>query len=807
MKHIPLSPWQAMGTLPWQADFSRHIQQGLPLANQTPWFPASVPGCIYADLQKAGLIEDPYFASNSLHCEWVANRWWVYRTTFTLSEEDARDPLFLRFAGIDYAAKIYLNGHFLGRHEGMYLPFEAAVNDFVRPGEENVLVCVLEHAPFAAPQPGYTSKTRYLKARFNYKWDFAARLVSLGLYGEVTLISHPLSRIEHCAVRPVKEPEGWRVEVSLELENSGSGAAVVSCALDAPAGETVFQSEEKLALSGRFQRWRGSFPVEDPELWWPNGYGAQPLYPFRLAISGEDGRVCDAFSCRVGFRTLEHRTVEGRDDALPYLTVVNGKRIYLKGTNIVPLDCMTGAVSRERVREVLAAARDANVNYLRIWGGGHIESEDFYDAADEFGLMVLQEFPMSSSGCDDVPSRDPEFLQLLHRAAVYNMKRLGNHVSLTAWDGGNELTDDRYLGAEDHEGHPATYEDPTLAMLRGLAEALTPGIIFYPSSASGPNALLKAGDTGSNHDVHGPWGYGGVEGHYALYNASDSIVHGEFGCGGISSAEAIAKILPPEEQRLLTSGENRNWAHHSGGWDSYSFRELVMFGDLKRIPFSDYVKVNQFVQAEALRYALEANRRRQWANVGEMTWQFNEPWPNIQCSNILQYDGGKKLAYYAMRDAYAPVLASLRYEKLFYLPGDGFRAEVFLLNDRPDADYSVAWTLCGDGGETLLAGKFTGRAPEDLSQKAGEIAWTVPAGYTGGFSVRMEISCGEFAAEKEYLFLIADRDEPVELPAEDQLKVRLFNNRKLSSLLDAKRAPVGPVLRYVDRCWARALGK
>lgn len=806
MKQIKLSPWQAMATLPYQADFSKHIQQGAPLANLTPWFPASVPGCIYADLQRAGMIPDPYFGMNSLACEWVAGRWWIYRTSFTISEENRKDTLFLRFGGIDYAAKIYLNGHFLGRHEGMYLPFEAAVNDSVKPGE-NILVCVLEHAPFADAQPGYTSRTRYLKARFNYKWDFAVRLMSLGLYGEVTLTAHPLARIRSCTARPALLPDGrWQVSLEAELEGFRDGNGQVRYTLAAPSGEETVSAEAEISVKKGFQVWRDSFIVEEPALWWPNGYGEQPLYGFRLSLSAEDGRLSDESGGRVGFRTLEHRCADGREDALPYLTVVNGKRIYLKGTNIVPLDCMTGAVSRERVREVLSAARDANINYLRIWGGGHLESEDFYDAADEFGLMVFQEFPMSSSGCDDVPSRDPDFLRLLHQAAVYNMKRLRSHVSLTAWDAGNELTDARYLGEEDHEGHPATYEDPVVAMLRGLAEALTPGIIFYPSSGSGPAALLRMDSRpGESHDVHGPWGYMGVENHYRLYNQSDSIVHGEFGCGGISGLASLEKILPPEELRLTTSGESPVWAHHSGGWDSYAFRELLMFGDLKKIPLADYIKVNQFVQAESLRYSLEANRRRQWASVGEMTWQFNEPWPNIQCSNVLEYSGGRKLAYYALRDAYAPVLASLRYDKLFYLPGDTFRAEVFLLNDRRDAPYTVECAILDGSGAVLARQSFAGEAPEDLSQQIGALCWTVPQGYTGSFSVRMETSCGDFRGEKEYLFLIADREEAVVLPPEEQRRMEYWGHA--NPALTAKRAPVEPVLRYVDRCWARIAGK
>lgn len=806
MKIIDFAPWQVMGSLPWQADFSKHIQEGVQLPGLTPWIPASVPGCVYQDLWKAGLIEDPYYRENSLHCEWVANRWWAYRTEFSLRADELNAPLRLCFHGIDYSAQIYLNGIRLGRHEGMYLPFTAIVNDAVREGK-NTLVCVLEHAPFADPQPGYTSKTRYLKARFNYKWDFATRLVSLGLYDHVTLTSCGSATIVHSLARPVKTDGGWKVEVELELDVYRNSNAEISFRLNAPHGKeggTVVSGTEALQMEEGMQKWRTSFPVENPFLWWPNGYGEQNLYPLTIGLS-ENGSITAKVDLSVGFRTLAYQCADGREDALPYLTVINGKRIYLKGTNLVPLDCMTGSVSPETVRERLQAARDANLNYLRIWGGGHLESEEFYRACDEYGLMVLQEFPMSSSGCDDVPSRNPEFLDLLQKAAIHTLKRLRNHVSLTFLDGGNELTDARYLGRTDHEGHPATFEDPTLAMLKGLAETLCPGIQMLPSSASGPNALLNPDTPGKNHDVHGPWGYSGVEAHYTLYNRSDSIVHGEFGCGGMSNYDSICRFTAPEDRQLYTSLENRIWAHHSGGWDAYAMRERMMFGDLKGLPFPDYIKVSQYVQAEALRYALEANRRRQWKNVGEMTWQFNEPWPNMQCSNVLDYYGGKKLAYYAMKEAYTPVLASLRYERLFYRTGEEFRAELHLLSDLPDSSFEVTFEIrCGE--ELLATGTKAGTIQEDTSFMLCTISQPIPEG-TESLSVRLRTSCGGFTGDKEYLFLIANRQEDIILTEEEQQRLLHFKNKGFTNPPDAPKANVQPVIDYVDRWLSRTAVK
>ena len=810
MKKIALGQWKVMASLPYQADFSSYIKEGIlinPATNLVPWIDASVPGSIYRDLIKAGYIEDPYFDKNSLHAEWVAGRWWTYRSVFTVNEDQLKKPLLLRFEGIDYSAQIYVNGQKAGRHEGMYIPFECIINDFVHAGE-NTLVCVLEHAPICDPQPGYTSKTRYLKARFNYKWDFAARVMDLGLYGPVTITSYEAARIRHSFVRPVLEGSQWKVRFHAEAEafSNIDAQLAFSIQLNTEKGIIPFHFEKEVSLSKGINEISHEIALGDaaPLLWWPNGYGDQPLSSASIAIH-INGETDDCVSHNVGFRTLEFIHADGRGDALKYLVVINGKRIYLKGTNMVPLDCMH-LTDENEIDIKLKAVKDANVNYLRIWGGGHIESEAYYRAADKYGLMILQEFTMSSSGCDDVPSRNPEFLKLLKSAAVHNVKRLRNHVSLTFMDGGNELTDWRYMDREDHEGHPATFEDPTLQMLKEIVDAYAPDIQMLPSSASGPNALYKMGDTGNNHDVHGPWGYMGPYKHYEYYDASDSIIHGEFGCGGISGMQQIEKIFKPEDRKLFTIEENRAWAHHSGGWDSYSMRERTMFGDLKHIPLEDYIKVNQFVQAESLRYSLESNRRRQWKNVGQMTWQFNEPWPNVQCSNVLEYYGGKKLGYYAIREAYECVLASLKYKKLFYTAGEAFESELWLINDKPDADFVIQYTACTEDGKTLADGAIKGCAKEDRSFKVGEIVFALPSDITGSFTLSVKTKCGEFEKTKMYLFLIADLEIPVELTEEDKKRLEIFKKRGASNPFDAKKASYKSVIRFVDK-WHDMINK
>ena len=256
------------------------------------------------------------------------------------------------------------------------------------------------------------------------------------------------------------------------------------------------------------------------------------------------------------------------------------------------------------------------------------------------GFLVWQEFIQSSSGIDNIPSQQPRFLELLAEAATHAVKTKRHHVSLTIWSGGNELTD--------KNGVPATYEDPNIAMLKRIVQEHDPQRLFLPTSASGPREFLS--DTpenkGRNHDVHGHWVYLGIEKHYKFYGASDSLLHSEFGVDGCSAVKSLKKFLSPANLKPCSMKENLVWRHHGEWWDVYD-RQRELFGE--NIDLKTFALGSQWVQAEGLRFIVEANRRRQWRNSGSIIWQFNEPWPNVSCTSLVDYCFEPKMAYYAVK--------------------------------------------------------------------------------------------------------------------------------------------------------------
>lgn len=477
-----LTDWEITGYHPYTPAFG-----GMPV---TAAVPAAVPGSVYDDLRRAGIIGDPYYGMNSLACEWVANRWWSYETSVTLGPVPDR-RLWLVFRGIDYRAAVYLNGKELGTHEGMYVPARFDITEAALRGENRIRV-ILEHAPDEMGQIGYTSRTHTQKARFTYKWDFSTRLVGMGLYDDVYIEETGRARIENIHIR---------------YKNGSLACSVASDAACVLAASLSYNGEKLGSLTSEegFVR----FNLAEPHLWYPNGYGSQPLYDLKLELM-TNGCVSDEREMKVGLRILSYERCTGApENALPYAVSVNGRRIYIKGANITPLDCMYGIAGTERYERFIKLAAEANVNLIRVWGGGIIEKEAFYDLCDRYGIMVWQEFIQSSSGIDNIPSKRPEFLALLAKTAEAAVLEKRNHVSLTYWSGGNELMDSR--------GIPSTFEDENIALLLGITSRLDPDRLMLPTSASGPSEGLNIADPDANHDVHGPWKYGGTEEHYHIY--------------------------------------------------------------------------------------------------------------------------------------------------------------------------------------------------------------------------------------------------------------------------------------------------
>lgn len=737
--------WKVKGFWPFVPLLGNSVEIGVELKGITEWVPANVPGSIYKDLLNAGIIEDPYFEKNSLKCEWVSNRWWMYKTEFGL-EEGMRDKrLFLVFNGIDYRAHIYLNSKKLGEHEGMFIKAGYDITGIIN-DKRNELVIILENAPEEMSQIGYTNRTRTQKSRFSYKWDFATRLVNLGLYDDVIIRSYGSCAFEDICITSCIEENAGVIDLSYCLNCTEDSEVAVKTELMFD-NRIICSNNQKVTVKKECRNeFKSIIKVHDPKLWYPNGVGEQNLYSFNIQVFDSKG-LSDSKVYNVGIRALEYVKCENApDDSLPYTPVINGQKVYIKGVNMVPLDHMYGCVSYEDYEELLRLVKEANVNLIRVWGGGVIEKEAFYNLCDKYGIMVWQEFIQSSSGINNEPSEIPEFLAMMEKASKEAVLEKRNHVSLTFWSGGNELTDDK--------GIPVTYENRNINMLKNIVKAYDPQRLFLPTSGSGPSEMLNINDKGRNHDVHGPWKYEGTEAHYNTYNNSDSLLHSEFGVDGMSDLDALRRFLSRENIRLTNMQENLVWRHHGEWWDTLE-RDTGIFGEIRDLDI--FIKCSQFIQAEGIRYALEANRRRMFENSGSIIWQLNEPWPNVSCTCLIDYYKRPKLAYYLMKDAFRPINVSLRYKKLVYKDGEIFEAQIFVSNDQNEEEIVVEYQILNDSDEIQYSGSCSAKANSRSTIHITTLNWVI-SNTKGGFHVNLILSrTGNNPVQSRYLLLVDDQ--------------------------------------------------
>jgi beta-mannosidase len=426
----------------------------------------------------------------------------------------------------------------------------------VGPGR-HLLAVVVHPAPASEPQVGKTSLVRVHKPRMSYGWDFCPRIVHQGIWRSVRL--HDGAPPAHSA------------RVTLE-----DGVGVVR------AGDEEVR-------------------VEDPALWWPNGLGEPNLH--RVEIAG--------LELDVGFRT-----VELRED---YTLVVNGSPVPIRGWNWTPIDPLYGVPRPEKLERLLRLAQRANVNLLRVWGGGLIETDEFYERCDRLGLLVWQEFSQSSSGVDSVPAADDDYVRLLAGEAREIVRRKRRHPSLAIWCGGNELDAD--------DAHPA------LAALRDVVRELDPERAWLPTSPRG-------------EDVHGPWEHQGLRAHYELHDTATARLYSEFGVEGMTNRASL-EALVDEEHRWPPDRTNPVYEHLGAWWNNAPFVQECFggrIGDLETMR-----RASQWLQYDGLRYAVEAAQRR---GCGTIPWQFNESFPNAWCTSAVDWHGRPKPAYWGVARAY-----------------------------------------------------------------------------------------------------------------------------------------------------------
>jgi beta-mannosidase len=446
--------------------------------------------------------------------------------------------------------------------------------------------------------------------------------------------------------------------------------------------------------------------------------GKQPLYNVRAEIEGGSDSTEAAFGLR-DIRWEIHPG--GAEGEWPLNLVVNGRPTFQKGWNWVPADCMGGPRAVPVMRRLLRLAREASVNVLRCWGGADPETRAFYDECDRLGILVWQEFPLSSSGISNTPPDDPDYLGRMERYARDVVVYRRNHPSLALWGGGNELTG--------YDGKPLTLEHPYARRLASVIAQHDTGRTFRPSSPLGPTFDADP-EKGELWDVHGPWEYSerwpGPQ--YWRFNAISPALHSETGAPGEASLESQRHFLSARYRSRHPGNPARR--HHGGAWWEHHATLKQLFGDIGDDGLA--VLASQWLQAEALRYCVEETRRRWPLSGGIFPWQLNEPWPNVVCTSAIEYSGRPKLGYFAVRNAYRPTLATARYEGLKITPGEPIRAEIWALNDAEDTAGDLAISLSDlEGVELIHDARQAVRLPANASTKLLDLEIAIPPGFNG----------------------------------------------------------------------------
>jgi beta-mannosidase len=753
------------------------------------WLEVIVPGDVHTAMISSGRIEDPFYDRNEERCAWIEDREWWYRTSFERPDRPLRpdERLRLVFHGLDTFATIWLNGEELGRHQNMFREAAFDVGEWVRPGRNTMAILFdrpLDHVGEEHPDQWGRNPERVFmrKAQFGFGWDWGPRLPTVGIWRPVELRRERRATIEGVHFHTLDiDPAGKKAAVAARVEAetfAADGPLEATIALTAPDGDSAAEGSLVLDGEGSELATTAYLSVENPSVWWTHDLGEPVLYDLRVDL-GQGGDVLDTWESKVGIRTLELDQSPDPDEPGTrfFRFVLNGVPIFARGADWCPADSFVGSIPDERYENLITAARDANMNMLRVWGGGIYEHDVFYDLCDSMGLLVWQDFMFA---CAVYPEEPPEFVSEVEEEARYQVRRLRSHPCLALFCGNNEnqwIHDRAFWDREDTTVPGALYYHEVLPRIVAELDGSTP---YWPGSPFGGDDHndRRQGNVHNWEVWHGnyPRRFGEESRQdptpenvsYLRYAEDMGRFVSEFGMHAAPARETLRRAIP-EDQRYHHSP---SMDHHNKDYPKNKGDNLMLTVTGLPEDLDEYVDFSMISQAEGLKFALEHFRRRKPHCSGTLFWQLNDCWPVLSWS-VLDYHGFGKAGYYYARRAYSPILASFK-----ALP-DG-SIELWLTNDTlSEVEDDLTVRLGTFRGEMIWEESLQPHAPANaclpIARWDAEQASGAPDSYLSVSSAH-----DHFPSNRHFFAAIKDlRRDPVEpdidiTPAgEQELRVRL----------------------------------
>ena len=709
----------------WQVGFTKNIKN-----QPEEWMSAKVPGAVQLDYAKHNNWPPFYEGTNYSNYAWMEDVYWVYRTqlNFAVNTDEYAN---LCFKAIDYKYIILIDGQEVYRGEGMFTPVKIDVTRFS--GCNALLEVIILPAPKVDNSNTRRQARESCKSVACYGWDWHPRLITAGIWDDAYLEINPLCNVEDIQITYKLSDEldtclihveaFTKVETELQLYIEDSNKVVAESKAITKGYNAVFEVE-----------------LKNPSLWYPVGYGEQHRYTVSVCCS--NGAKIQK---KVGFRrakmVMNEHSWDGpkgfpksRNDA-PATLEINGIRIFAKGSNWVNAQVFPSEMTDELYNNLLSMVRTANMNILRIWGGGFVNKERFYDRCDELGIMIWQEFPLA---CNEYPDND-SYLSVLENEAKGIIKRLRTHPSVVLWCGGNELFNSWSRMTEQYHA---------LRLLDKLCytyDRYTPFIMTSPL----------------NGMAHGSYvNYDEVETHQEFITDivnSYNTAYTEFGCPGMSTKEQLLTFMSEDDFNDCNK-DNPVWlAHH--GFNAWRPLTWVRFPEVEYYfggysSMEDFIEKTNFIQCMCYKSAFE-EMRRQWPHCSmALNWCFNEPWPVAGNNSLVMWPDKPKKALYAVAESLRPQLASLRVERHRWLPGEQFTGEIWLLNDSlnsldnvtVEVSYSIAGKVQKWGSVNVEC------VPAQENVRCGFLSFDLPMDYDGDFDISLNV-VGKEALNSKYTYL------------------------------------------------------
>ncbi len=687
-----------------------------------------VPGDVHTPLIQAGLMGEPLYGVHDLACRWVEDKEFWCERTFVLEPDRMRAVMQLTFEGLDCTADVYLNGVYVGRHNNAFVEITWDVTQWLHPGENKLLVRIdqglVEAQQHDLEQMGLMWNNEQpwrvwmRKPQFVYGWDWTIWLASCGIWRDVYLTCFDQTIITDVYARVEQEvlAEGQPCAVAVTVEQQTTRLCSVVCCIANAMGNNVACCEESMPGDTHTLH----LTIQQAHLWWCNGMGEPYLYTVAVVLKAEDGTTLDSRTQRWGLRTIALEEPEVGNGESGFTFLLNGERVFCKGANHVPCDCLPGRITDDKERRLIELAQDAHMNMLRIWGGGVYASEALMNACDETGIMIWHDFMYA---CGYYPDHDPGFVENITTESRKAIRRLRRHASLIGWAGNNEIQE---MYHSQKQWHPelrwyggTIYEK----ILPELVREMCPTLIYRQSSPYGGERQADC-RRGDQHI----WTLTHVESHPHYldlwrFTEFEAKFLSEFGLMGAMTMETAQACIPPENM----NPDDSVWLHHTNSCQNHTLLDRMVkqyFGAGNHSP-QQYILRSQAIQAEITRHMYEEFRRRKFVCSGLLFWTLSDSW-GVHNWSLIDYGLRRKPIYHALKRAMAPVALCIKgwdvqndegrihwQEHWRHEPG---KLEIWGMNDaRMACEAQMQWSLQTLTGEMLLAGDQHVYLPENQS--------------------------------------------------------------------------------------------